>query len=272
MRMESVTMFSGIFDKKLFPIGLGTYGLVGQEQTSPMRGDPHLEAVRHALSMGINVIDTAEMYGNGRTEELVGRAISGFRREDIFIISKVWPSNLERKKLISSAEASLRRLGTDYIDLYLIHWPSETVPLDESIGAMLDLKERGIIRGIGVSNFDNSLLDQAIDYAGKGSIEANEIELNLSNFSRSRETLEHCRRRGVRVIAYSPLSRGRISHKPAVQQIAKKYGATDVQVILRFLMEFSLPIPKSSNPEHIDEIVGAIRVPLTTEDINLISH
>ena len=265
-------MFTGIYDERLFPIGLGTYGLVGVQAGPLSSGDKHLEAVKYAISSGINVIDTAEMYGEGRTEELVGRAISSFRRDDIFIISKVWPSNLERKKLFSSAEASLKRLGTNYIDLYLIHWPSQTVPLDESINAMLELRDRGVIREIGVSNFDNGLLDQALDYAGRGKIVANEIELNFSNFARSRETLEHCRSKGVRVIAYSPLSRGRISHNSGVQQIAQKYGATSVQVILRFLMEFSLPIPKSSNPEHIDEIVGAARVPLTEEVVDLLTH
>lgn len=264
-------MFSGIMDTRISPVGLGTYGLGGRQSASDIWDEQHTDAIKYAISKGINVIDTAEMYGAGHTEELVGKAISSFRRDDIYIISKVWPSNLARKRLFLSAESSLKRLGTDYIDLYLIHWPSQSVPLDETIGAMLDLKNTGSVREIGVSNFSIDLLDQAIDYAGKGHIAANEIELNLDNLKNNIEMIDYCRKNGVKIIAYSPLSRGNISHDSRIREYAKKYGATEAQIILRYLMEFSLPIPKSANRLHIDEIVGSAKIKLSAEDIHNLS-
>ncbi|HLH85697.1 MAG TPA: aldo/keto reductase, partial [Thermoplasmataceae archaeon] len=248
--------------------GLGTYGMGGFQ--GPDRGgdDEAIEAIRYGIRNGISVIDTAEMYGSGHTEEVVGEAIKGFSRERVYIISKVWPTHLARDHCIDAAMRSLKRLKTDYIDLYLIHWPNPEVPLAETLSAMMELREKGYIRGIGVSNFDQALLQEAFDAIGKENILANEIEYNLNNWKKARNTVEFCLSNGVAVIGYSPLARGSFKKGGIIRSLAEKYNATPAEINLRLLMEDSLPIPKASRKDHIDEIVRAAGLNISREDIS----
>ncbi len=252
-------------------IGLGTFGMGGR--MSPEKGNEkvHIEAIRYAIDHGINVIDTAEMYAGGHTEEVVGEAISPYRREQLFIISKVWNTNLHHDSVLKSAEKSLERLGTKYLDLYLIHWPNPAIPIKETISAMEELVSSGLVRNIGVSNFSVSQMQEAMSAAKTTHICANQIEYNYGNRSGEKDVIPYCEKNGVDVIAYTPIMKGRTEGHQVLETVAKKYNATAVQVALRYIMERALPIPKTSNKDHLDELLKSAEIDLKEEDYRLLS-
>lgn len=252
-------MITEIAGKKVSPIGLGTWKMGGSRFTDTSEDQRNITAIKTGIENGITLIDTAEMYGNGHSEELVGRAIAGFDRDDIFVVTKVWNDHLRHDDLLKAAKNSLKRLNSGYIDLYLIHWPNPEVPIAETITAMEELVDKGIIRSIGVSNFNNKLLQEAVDATKKYDIVVNELEYNMSNRSVERDSLDFCRKNSVQIIAYSPLNKGNLKSGGKVLEAARKLGISPVQVILRYLMRNSIPIPKSSSAEHIMEFVGAMK-------------
>ena len=234
-----------------------------------------IAALRFALDNGINVIDTAEMYANGHSEEVVGQAINGYDREELFIITKVLPRHLKYDDLIKAARGSLARLGCGYIDLYLIHWLIRGSNVEEAISAMEYLVDEGLVGHIGVSNFEVPDMTRAIAAAKKQKIIANEIEYNLFEKSPEKEIIPFCEKNKIVPIAYTPLSkgtlgRGRIEDIEEVKAMAKRTGKTPVQIALSYLAKRSLPIPKSSNIEHIKEIIGAMGWELSNEDYELL--
>lgn len=261
-------MIEKIGDRRVFPVGLGTYGMGGYQSRASGNDDKYISAIQYALAKGINVIDTAEMYASGHAEEIVGKAVSSVARKNVFIISKVWPSHLGRHDLQKSLDGSLKRLNVDYLDLYLIHWPSSEIPLDESISTLLELKDQGKIRQLGVSNFDENLLEDAIAFAGKGNIAANEIEYNYGQRKEMKGLIEFCKKHEVTVIAYTPLSRGAYARSQRLEEMADKYGKSELQIGLRLVMEDALPIPKASSPEHIDELVDTANIDISIQDLN----
>lgn len=261
-------MIKKLSSKDVFPVGIGTWGVGGKTTAFYKNDESEIRSIEYAISRGINVIDTAEMYAAGHSEELVGKAIKGLDRENLFIISKVWPDHLKRNDLINSARNSIKRLGVDYLDLYLIHWPSTSVPLEESLNAMLYLKDNGLTSNIGVSNFGPDLLEEAIEIAGKDNILADEIEFNYENQKEAQPTISFCHQHGINVIAYSPLSKGNIPKHEKILQLASKHGVSEAQVILRLLMEDGLPIPKATNIAHIDDIVESANLDLSRSEIN----
>ncbi|WP_221290453.1 aldo/keto reductase [Stygiolobus caldivivus] len=226
-----------------------------------------IEAISYAITKGINVIDTAEMYGGGHTEELVGKAVSSFNRDDVFIITKVWSNHLKYDDVIKSAVNSAKRLNVKYIDLYLIHWPNPSVKLSETISAMEELVDKGIIRCIGVSNFDVELLKEAIATAKKYEIVADEIEYSIYNLSPERDLIPFAKKQGLEVIAYSPLGQGQIKAEDRLADIARKYGKSQAQVALAYVKKDAIPIPKSEDKKHIDEIAEVLKFDLTDDDI-----
>ena len=249
-------MIKELCDKKVFPIGFGTWRIGGGYWTRDTSRDKEwVEAIRYALERGINVIDTAEMYGDGHAEELVGMAIKGLDREKLVIITKVWPNHLEPSKLKASTMASLRRLEVKYVDLLLIHWPNPRVPLKESIRAMEELVDEGHVNCIGVSNFEGQLFEEAITSVSKYEIEANEVEYNVLNRKAEETVIPIAEREGVKVIAYSPLAQGAIYTDKRVLELAKKLNVTPTALALAYVKVKSLPIPKAERREHIDEIV-----------------
>jgi len=265
-------MVKRIGDKKVSDIGLGTWKMGGGYWTPDTTKDEEdVRAIRFALENGINLIDTAEMYGGGHTEELVSMAINGLDREEIFIITKVWSNHLKYDDLIKSAMQSLKRLNSKYIDLYLIHWPNTSVPIAESIKAMEKLVDMGVIRYFGVSNFTVKLLEEARSATSKYEIIANEIEYSVMNKSPEKDLIPYCEKNKIIVIAYSPLGKGNVSKLTILESIAKKYNKTAVQVALNYLIKRSIPIPKASKIEHIKEILGSMGWYLTEEDYNRIS-
>lgn len=254
-------------DKNVSQIGFGTWKIGGEFWTPDYsRDSQYVEILKYVINNGINLIDTAEMYGGGHAEELVGKAIKEFDRENIFIITKVWPNHLRYEDVIKAAKGSLRRLNVKYIDLYLIHWPNPSIPLNETIRAMENLVDQGIVRCIGVSNFDVKLLSEAITLTRKYEIVANEIEYSINNKSAENDIIPFCEKNNIKVIAYSPLARGNVKNNKILEEIGRKYGKTTIQVALNYLIKRSIPIPKASTKDHVDEILGSLGWSLSDED------
>ncbi|MEM1597559.1 MAG: aldo/keto reductase [Pyrobaculum sp.] len=254
-------------------IGLGTWGVGGGYWAADSSRDREwMEAIRYAVERGLRLIDTAEMYGGGHAEELVGAAVRGFPREELFIVSKVWPSHARFDDVIKSAEASARRLGT-YIDLYLLHWPSDAVPLCETIRAFEALVDRGIIRHFGVSNFSLAQLREAEACAKKYEVAAVQNHYSIYNRRDDRDLVPYALSNGIMYMAYTPLEKGAVARDARLAEIGRRYGATPVQVALAWYVKRGVvPIPKAEKKEHIDEIVGAFRVQLSEEDFEKIAQ
>lgn len=241
---------------------------------SPEKGneETHIEAIRYAIDKGVNVIDTAEMYAAGHTEEVVGSAISKYKREDLFIISKVMNNNLHHDSVLKSAEKSLERMQTPYMDLYLIHWPNPDIPLKETIPAMEELVSSGMVKNIGVSNFSVPLMKEAMEAAKDNKICANQVEYNYGNRAPEKDVIPFCEENGIDVIAYTPIMKGKTSGYGNLSKIAEKYNSTGVQMALRYVMERAYAIPKTSNKNHLDELLKASEINLSAEDYKLLTR
>ena len=228
-----------------------------------------LLALNVGLDLGLNLIDTAEMYGNGRSEELVAEVIAG-RREQIYLVSKVLPENASRRGTIAACERSLQRLKTDYLDMYLLHWRG-SVPLEETLEAFTTLRDRGSIRHFGVSNFDRADLDEAIALPGGTDIATNQVLYNLEQRGVEFELLPRCRERGVPLMAYSPLGSDsrRLRTHPVLKKLAARRGATPARLALAWLLRHPdvVVIPKASSEAHVRDNHAALALALTGEDL-----
>jgi diketogulonate reductase-like aldo/keto reductase len=251
-------------------LGLGTWGMGGRETPDKVRDSETVTAIRMAVELGLTHIDTAEYYGAGHAEELVGEAIEGMDRGKLFITSKVWHNHLHRDDLLRSIRASLKRLGSDYVDLYLIHWPNPDVSLKETMGAMEECLREGHTRFIGVSNFSAQLMEEAQNLLRETKLVANQVQYSLLDQKPRMELLPTCRRMGVSLIAYRPLERGAIlqTQNVVMDEIAKAHSKTRVQVALNWLIaqDNIFTIPKSTNPIHIMEFMGALDWRLTPDE------
>jgi 2,5-diketo-D-gluconate reductase B len=240
-------------------IGLGTWDL---------RGRTCVEMVSAALKVGYRHIDTASAYGN---EEQVGEGLraSGIQRVDLHITTKVWHDSLRAADLRRSAEASLKRLGVDQIDLLLIHWPNSSVPLKETIGALCKAKRDGLTRHIGVSNFTVELIEEAVKLAGEPLV-TNQIELHP--FLDQSKVIAACRRHGISITAYSPIARGSGEGDKVLEKIAAAHGKTWAQVCLRWLVQQQIiAIPRTSKRERLEENLDVLDFALTPEETAAIS-
>jgi diketogulonate reductase-like aldo/keto reductase len=244
-------------------LGQGTWRMA----EDPGERDGELGALQLGLELGLTLIDTAEMYAEGGAEELVADAIEG-RRADVFLVSKVWPVNATRRGTIDACERSLRRLRTDTIDLYLLHWPSRH-PLEGTVEAFTELKEAGKIRHWGVSNFDAHELDELVSVVGGDEVESDQVLYNLSRRQAEFEVLPWCRDRGVPVMAYSPVDRGDLADSRVALEVAEKHGATAAQVALAWLLRNDdvCVIPKASREEHVRENARALDLHLDADDL-----
>jgi diketogulonate reductase-like aldo/keto reductase len=238
MTVPSVTLHSG---DELPLVGLGTWDL--DDETVR-------RSIHAALEAGYTHIDTAEGYGN---ESVVGDALAEYDREEVFLTSKVLPKHLAYESVVEACEASLDRLGTEYLDLYLVHWPNPTVSLRETLDAMALLHERGLVRNVGVSNFDPYRLSAA-QHVSDVPIAVNQIELH-PGFYRP-EWLEYCREAGVAVEAAAPLARTTYFEDEVVRELAESYGKSPAQVGLRWAVEKDAAVlPRSGSPAHVRENV-----------------
>jgi len=243
--------------------GMGTWHM--GEQVTHRKAE--VEALRYGMDLGISLIDTAEMYGEGGAEEVVGEAISG-RRDQAFIVSKVYPHNATRTGVVEACERSLRRLKTDHIDLYLLHWTG-SVPLQETFAGFNALRDSGKIRDFGVSNFDLADLEK-IGAADTELLGTNQILYNLAHREAEWAVLPWCRQRGVPVMAYCPLDpHGSLLRSAVLADIARRHNASAAQVALAWLLHQDgvVVIPKSSRPERIRENFEALEVRLESRDL-----
>lgn len=243
-------------------LGLGTWGLGDH----PRSRQNEMDAIRFAVDSGMRVIDTAEMYGDGASEELVGEALRE-RREHAFLVSKVLPHNATRRGTIAACERSLRRLQTDRLDLYLLHWRGPA-PLDETLAAFDELQRAGKIRDWGVSNFDVDDMQQLHGLPGAEACATNQVLYNLMRRGIEYDLLPWCEQRQMPVMAYSPLEQGRLLAAVELRRIAEAYGAKPAQIALRWVLRHDhvIAIPKASSPAHVEQNLLALDIPLTPED------
>lgn len=263
-------MIITLSEKKIFPIGFGTWGMGGWMLPNSRNDKKEIEAIKFAIDHRINAIDTAELYGHGHAEELVAKAIRGAEREKLHITSKVWPTHLSRKGITKALEASLKRLEIKYLDLYLIHWPNPVANMQEAISTMEELTDKGLIRSFGVSNFGVSDMQKALDATKKYQIEANQINYSVLNKGPEEKIIPFCEQNKIKVIAYTPLAKGSVNGSKKIIEVAKKYKKTPIQIALNYLLKNSLPIPKASSAEHINEILGGSGWELGSEDYKLL--
>lgn len=255
-----------------------TVPIIGQG-TWEMEGDVRAHVVaslRAGLDLGMTHIDTAEMYGSGRVESIVGEAIAG-RREDVYLVSKVLPSNATHKDTVKACESSLRRLKTDYLNCYLLHWPGSH-PLEDTLAAFEDLRAAGKIKAWGVSNFDERELAQVLSLVGPGKLTCNQVLYHLEERSIEHAVLPWCEAHGVAVVGYTPFGRGSFARRPeqkrVLQTIADKHGRSLHNVALAFLTRRpnSFAIPKASTLEHVVDNARAGELTLDAADVEAIDR
>lgn len=251
-------------------LGMGTWGMGGKYERDSSTIGQSIGILRFGLELGLRIIDVAELYGEGLTEEIVGRAIAGSPREDVFLISKVWKTHLAYDDVLRAAEGSLMRLGASYIDLYLVHWPNSAVPLSETMRAMEKLVDEKKVKAIGVSNFSPQLMEEAQRHLKHTTLAANEFEYNLLVRDAEQDTIPYCRAHNIAMIAYRPFAKGVLAQQSnaTLEELAKKYAKTPTQVALNWIISQGLvAIPKSGTEAHMKENIGALNWQLSPEDI-----
>ncbi|WP_017974624.1 aldo/keto reductase [Actinopolyspora halophila] len=244
-------------------LGQGTWGM--GERASER--DAEVNALRHGLDLGIRLVDTAEMYGSGGAEQVVGTALSG-RRDEAFVVSKVFPHNADRAGAVAACERSLRRLGTDRLDLYLLHWRG-SVPLEETMEAFEELRRSGKVRYFGVSNFDPEDMDELFATSAGPGAQTDQVLYNLTRRGPEFDLLPWCRRRGLPVMAYSPIEQGRVLDDPVLGRLAARRGATPAQVALAWVLSRDgvCAIPKAATVEHVERNLSALDMVLSEEEL-----
>lgn len=242
-------------------LGIGTWRM--GERAAQRKNE--IAAIRLAIDLGVTLIDTAEMYGDA--ESVVGEAIKG-RRDGLFIVSKVLPSNASRRGTIQAADRSLKKLGIDCMDLYLLHWEG-SYPLEETLDAFEELRRAGKIRHHGVSNFDTRAMAEAERLPHGKRVTANQVMYSLSRRGIERNLLPWCRQHKVAIMAYSPLDQGSLKTDGALAAVARRHNVTPETIAIAWTMRdpILVTIPKASNPDHLRANVAAAGVTLTPEDL-----
>lgn len=249
--MKQVTLPDG---ERVPALGMGTWNM-GESRAARAE---EIATLRLGLDLGLRLIDTAEMYGEGQSEEMIGEAIAG-RRDEAFLVSKVYPFNASRRGTVQACERSLKRLRTDRIDLYLLHWRGG-VPLEETVKAMEALQRDGKIRRWGVSNLDLSDMQELWDAPGGDRLAINQLLYNLGRRGIEWDLLPWLRQRGVPVMAYSPIEQSRLLGNPGLKRFARDHGMTAAQAALAWLLaqDGVIAIPKTSRRERLLENLGAL--------------
>jgi diketogulonate reductase-like aldo/keto reductase len=244
-------------------LGQGTWHM-GENRR---RAADEAASLRLGIELGMTLIDTAEMYGSGGAEEVVRQAAEGVR-DRLFVVSKVYPHNASRAGVVEACERSLKRLGTDRIDLYLLHWRG-SIPLAETLEGFGRLQRAGKIRRHGVSNFDRRDIEEWAALAGGDTVAADQVLYNLQSRGVEFDLVPWCRERGVAVMAYTPLGQGRMLADRTLDAVARRHGATSAQAALAWLLrqEGVIVIPKASRAEHVRENRGALDLTLDADDL-----
>jgi aldehyde reductase len=239
-------------------LGQGTWN-IGDD---PAQRAAEIAALQAGIDLGLTLIDTAEMYGEGRSESLVGQAIAG-RRDAVFLVSKVYPHNASRRAMRSACEASLKRLGVEAIDLYLLHW-SGSVPIAETVQAFEALQRDGKIRHWGVSNLDLDAMQELAGVPGGEAVQADQLLYNLGRRGIEWALRPWLRERGIPVMAYSPVEQGRLLRSRGLSEFAQRHGMTPAQAALAWLLaqEGVIAIPKSASRQRVEQNAGALAITL----------
>ncbi len=246
-------------------LGLGTFGIRDYDKA--------LEAFIYAFENGVDNYDTAEMYGNGSAEEFLGKFIKVVGRENVFITTKIMPHNMvSRERAERSARNSLKRLGISTVDLILLHWSEPHLSLEKQIKNLEYLADKGYTRYIGVSNLNVNEMELAINTLSKYDIVVNQVRYSVYDRRIEKNLLPYCIRNRITIQAYTPIERGEIVGDKVLKEIGEKYGKTEVQVALNYLIsqEYVIPIPKTEKKERVEEFIGSMGWRLSQNDINLI--
>ena len=247
-------------------LGQGTWNM----GDSPAKRAQELATLREGIALGMTLIDTAEMYGDGRSESLVAEAIAG-QREKVFLVTKVLPSNASRKGTVRACEASLKRLKTDRIELYLLHW-SGSHPLEHTVRGFEDLLAAGKIRSWGVSNLDLSEMNGLVGIRGGAACAANQVLYNLSRRGIEFDLLPWSRGHGIPIMAYTPIEQGRILGNKALSEVAQRLGAAPAGVALAWVLRHAgvVAIPKASTVAHVRQNRKALDLRLDAESLSVL--
>lgn len=258
MPMKTVRLPTG---ETVPALGLGTW-MIGDDARK--RAD-EIAALRRGLDLGMSLIDTAEMYGEGASEQLVGEAIAG-RRDEVFLVSKVYPHNASKTGTVAACERSLKRLGTDRLDLYLLHWRGK-YPLAETVAAFETLKAAGKIRHWGVSNLDVTDMKELVGVPDGGGVAANQVLYNLSRRGIEWDLLPWMQQRGVPVMAYSPVEQAKLLNDRRLVALAAEHGVSVARLALAFVLDRDgmIAIPKTGRAAHVEDNVGALDIVVTDE-------
>ncbi|WP_369807166.1 aldo/keto reductase [Ancylobacter radicis] len=258
--MKNVTLPGG---EKVPALGIGTW-MMGERASARKE---EAESVRLGIELGLTLVDTAEMYGEGACESFLGEALAGLR-DKVFLVSKVYPHNASRTGVIAACERSLRRLKTDRLDLYLLHWRG-SVPLEETIAAFEHLKSQGKIRHWGVSNFDTDDMEELQETPGGEGCAVNQVLYNLTRRGPEWDLLPWLEKHDVPLMAYSPIEQGRIKTAGVLAELAAKHNARPFQIALAWVLRNpnNIVIPKASRPEHMRENAGARDIALDGDDL-----
>ncbi len=256
----------GASGMKFSSVGLGSWMMEKNPEDS-------VKALREGLENGANHIDTAEMYGEGRAEEIVGQAVES-QRKSVFIVSKVLPSNATYQGTVQACERSLRRLKTDYLDAYLLHWREKNTPITETFRAFEFLKKQGKIRAWGVSNFSVSDMEESQRLMGKGAIACNQVLYHMNERAIEFDLMPWCGENKVSMVGYSPFGQGAVPKHEVLDRIADEREVTPAQVILAFLTRDpnAIAIPKSSNFKRVKENVQAMALKLSAQEIDKLNE
>ena len=256
--MKHVTLPGG---ESVPALGMGTW-MIGEDATTRAE---EIASLQHGIDLGMALIDTAEMYGEGASEKLVGEAIRG-RRERVFLVSKVYPHNAGRKAAQAACERSLRRLGIECLDLYLLHWRGSE-PFAETLEAFETLKAQGKIRHWGVSNLDTEDLQEWVDTPGGAAVAVDQVLYNLTRRGIEWDLLPWCQKRRIPVMAYSPIEQARLLRHSGLCELAGRLGMTPAQVALAWLLQRDavIAIPKTSTRQHLEENFAALRFSLEAD-------
>ncbi|HTL90381.1 MAG TPA: aldo/keto reductase [Leptolyngbya sp.] len=258
--MRTLTLSSG---QDIPVLGLGTW----QMGESAKHHQDEVKALRRGLDLGVTLIDTAEMYGEGGAEKVVAEAIAG-RRSEVFLVSKVYPHNASRQGTIAACDRSLKRLNTDALDLYLLHWRG-AVPLQETLEALRTLQESGKIRSYGVSNFDPEDMKEAIAIQNGKAIVTNQVLYNLMRRGIEWELLPWCRQHQIPIMAYSPVEQGRLLQNQTLKKLAQQRGVSPAQLAIAWLLQQKnvIVIPKASRIDHVEQNRAALDLKLNADEL-----
>ena len=249
-------------------LGQGTWHM-GEDAD---RRASEIAALRLGLDLGMNVIDTAELYGSGASEQLIAEAIAG-RRDEAFLVSKVLPHHATRRGTIHACENSLKRLNTDHLDLYLLHWRGK-VPLNDTVEAFEHLVKSGKIRHWGVSNFDVADMEELFSLKSAPNCAANQVLYNLAHRGIELDLFPWSRERKIPILAYSPIEQGMLLDNYELIRLARRHKATVAQIMLAWVLRQDgiIAIPKAGNPQHVRENREALDIQLTKEDLALLDE